>query len=245
MIKLGQEIGVNWLKLTVLIDNNPNPRNKSLLTRWGLSILGETPDIRFLFDTGPDPQALAYNSATLGINLGAINYVFISHMHLDHYGGIEYIIKRNPGIKVYIPENSYMVKRLKEEGANPVLVENGMRVCKGIYLVKIPTFIQEQSIVIRVKNYLVLLVGCSHPGIENIVSHVVEKFKTPIYAIIGGFHIGLDIPRLMRIVEIFRKVKVREIYPIHCTGEDAKEFLKRKLSNIYKEGYVGLSLYYR
>ena len=50
------------------------------------------------------------------------------------------------------------------------------------------TFIKEQSLIIKTEKGLVVLVGCSHPGVDKILERVREMKLGKIYAIIGGFH---------------------------------------------------------
>ena len=73
------------MKWTVLSDNRSN--DSRLFTEHGLSILLETEQHRILLDTGAS-DVFIKNAEQLGLDLSTVDYVFISHGHSDHAGGI-------------------------------------------------------------------------------------------------------------------------------------------------------------
>lgn len=88
-----------------------------------------------------------------------------------------------------------------------------------------------------------MIVGCSHPRIEKIVSYAHNITGKPIYVVMDGFHLGgVSEYRLNRIVEIFLNLDIKEVYPLHCTGENAREYFKIKLGERYRDGGVGLEI---
>ena len=80
------------MKWTVLSDNRRC--DDSLETEHGLSILLETKKHRILLDTGAS-DVFIRNATHLGIDLSTVDYVFISHGHSDHAGGLQYFVKSN------------------------------------------------------------------------------------------------------------------------------------------------------
>ena len=87
------------MKWTVLSDNRTN--NSQLFTEHGLSILLETERHRILLDTGAS-DVIIRNADLLGIDLSTVDYVFISHGHSDHAGGLQYFLKMNRQAKVIV-----------------------------------------------------------------------------------------------------------------------------------------------
>lgn len=87
------------MKWTVLSDNRTN--DSQLFTEHGLSILLETERHRILLDTGAS-DVLIRNADLLGIDLSTVDYVFISHGHSDHAGGIQYFLKMNRQAKAIV-----------------------------------------------------------------------------------------------------------------------------------------------
>ena len=82
---------------------------------------------------------------------------------------------------------------------------------------------------------LVLLVGCSHVGIVNILETVRKTLSIPIAAIIGGTHLveaGED--RLEKTIEAFRVHGVKTIAVSHCTGEAGMALLQKE----FPDGFV-------
>ena len=84
---------------TVLVDNRTD--NPSLETEHGLSILLETEKHNILLDTGASDM-LIRNAERLGKDLSRVDYVFISHGHSDHAGGLKYFMEINNKAKVIV-----------------------------------------------------------------------------------------------------------------------------------------------
>jgi len=87
------------MKWTVLSDNRT--KNPSLETEHGLSILLETAHYRILLDTGASDLFIR-NARQLNIDLSAVDYVFISHGHSDHAGGLRYLTAISPKARVIV-----------------------------------------------------------------------------------------------------------------------------------------------
>ncbi|UBM42418.1 MBL fold metallo-hydrolase [Hafnia paralvei] len=85
------------LNITVLLENKN--RHPQLDGGVGLSLLLDDGEQRILFDTGQD-QRFCDNAHRLGIDLGTLTRVVLSHGHYDHFGGLPYLIPHTP----YKPE---------------------------------------------------------------------------------------------------------------------------------------------
>jgi len=79
------------IKITTLSENTAGAGD--LLGEWGLSILVEAYGMRLLLDTGQSISA-AHNADVLGINLGTIDKIVLSHGHRDHTGGLQHLLKK-------------------------------------------------------------------------------------------------------------------------------------------------------
>ena len=84
---------------TVLSDNRTN--NDQLQTEHGLSILLETDKHRILLDTGACDMFIR-NAEQMGIDPYAVDYVFISHGHSDHAGGLKHLLEINKKAKIIV-----------------------------------------------------------------------------------------------------------------------------------------------
>jgi len=87
------------MKWTVLVDNRTE--DPSLETEHGLSVLLETDSHRILLDTGAN-DLLIRNAEKLGADLTNVDYVFISHGHNDHAGGLCYFMEINTTAQIVV-----------------------------------------------------------------------------------------------------------------------------------------------
>lgn len=70
-------------------------------TEHGLAVLLQTADKQILLDTGAS-DAFTANAEQLGIDLSAVDYVFLSHGHADHTGGLSAFLQVNKKAKIII-----------------------------------------------------------------------------------------------------------------------------------------------
>ena len=98
---------------TVLSDNRTC--NDLLQTEHGLSILLETDKHRILLDTGAS-DVFIRNAEKTGIDLSTVDYVFISHGHSDHAGGLQYLVERNRKAKVLVSPDAMSGKFFSKRG---------------------------------------------------------------------------------------------------------------------------------
>ncbi len=83
-------------------------------------------------------------------------------------------------------------------------------------------FADEVCLVIESGNGLVVIVGCSHPGILNMVETVRERFGREVCAVFGGSHlVEADEDRLSETMEILRDMGIGIAGFNHCTGDAA------------------------
>jgi len=201
-----------------------------LKTGWGFSCfvrqsLGAG-GLNILLDTGADSRTLLSNIEKMKINPKEIDFVFISHLHGDHTGGLSGILETTPNLKVYKPES------FSEE----------TEITENIWTTgPLGTWIKEQSLIINTKKGLVLITGCAHPGIVNIIKKSKEIFPTEsIYLVLGGFHLsGVSDFGLKSIINDFRKLGVQKAAPCHCSGDRCRELFKQEYGNDFIENGVG------
>jgi len=104
--------------------------------------------------------------------------------------------------------------------------------------------LDDSAIACKTKNGLVIITGCSHSGICNIIEHAKKVcYEQRVVDIIGGFHlINTDDYRLGKVCEYFKKLNLENLHMCHCTDFKAKERLE-KVAPVQKTG-VGLVLEY-
>lgn len=205
------------MKITIVYDNTS--RRKDLEADWGFSCLIEARGHRLLFDTGADGRRLLRNMQALGIDPMGVEEIFISHYHLDHTGGLQDFLAVNP-VRVYCPASCR-----PPAGSDAVAISAAMEIHPGIYSTGELAGI-EQSIAIDTEKGLVVVVGCSHPGVTEILS-AASTFGKP-YALIGGLH-GFRESQVLEPLEL--------VCPTHCTRH--KEEIRILYPGKYVEGGVG------
>ncbi len=91
------------MKIIVLSDNRTI--NSELETEHGLCVYLETAKYKCLLDTGAS-DIFVRNAAKLNVDLSEVDYVFISHGHADHIGGLPFFLKLNSKAKIVMSENA-------------------------------------------------------------------------------------------------------------------------------------------
>jgi hypothetical protein len=94
-------------QITVLYD--AFGKSSDMHKDWGYAALVEYGGKRILFDTGNNPDILAHNAQVKGIDLSKLDFVVMSHRHGDHMGGLSYVLKVNPAVKIYAPKEGFGV----------------------------------------------------------------------------------------------------------------------------------------
>jgi 7,8-dihydropterin-6-yl-methyl-4-(beta-D-ribofuranosyl)aminobenzene 5'-phosphate synthase len=74
---------------------------------WGFAALIEYRGKRILFDTGNNADVLARNVRAKGVDLSRLDFVVVSHRHGDHMGGLNYVLRVNPQVKIYTPKENF------------------------------------------------------------------------------------------------------------------------------------------
>ena len=98
---------------TVLSDNRSN--TPALETEHGLSILLQAERHKILLDTGAS-DVFVRNAEQMGIDLSDVDYVFISHGHSDHAGGLRYFMEHNQKAKVIVSPDAMSGKFFSKRG---------------------------------------------------------------------------------------------------------------------------------
>lgn len=167
-------------------------------------------------------------------------------------------IKRFIGIR-------YKKRYLESLGANFVFNTDFIEVEKGLFLTgEVPRqttfekpdprlfseidgkatqdiFLDDQSLIIDTEKGLILILGCAHSGMINIIHHVVAKTgKEKFYAILGGTHLDFLTPeQLEESIIALSKLEIERIGVSHCTGMRAAFRLHQEFGDRFFYGCVG------
>jgi len=198
--------------LTIIYDNTAYKPN--LTADWGFSCLIQGDDLpTILFDTGANGNILLSNMEKLDINPEDIEFVFISHNHFDHTGGLSAFLNVNNQVNLYVPQSLRGIRNAQEV----IHVTDAMKITENVFSTGELEHI-EQSMAVKTDKGLVLINGCSHPSMSNILDKASGFGK--VYAVVGGFHGFSD-------YELFKDMEL--ICPTHCTQH------KKEIESLYPD----------
>jgi len=230
------------LRLTIVYDNNDYDRR--LETKWGFSCLAEGLEKTILFDTGGDSATLLRNMRELNIDPAEIDAVVLSHIHGDHVGGLSGFLEENSDVIVYLPHSfpESFRDRVRTLGAEVDQVSEPSQLFAGVYTTgELGNGIKEQSLVVTTSKGLVIVTGCAHPGVVNIVRKARDIVaEDAVYLVIGGFHlVGTSTSQIESVIEEFRQLGVRKVAPCHCSGDETRRLFRQEYGEDYIESGVG------
>lgn len=219
------------LKITVLVEDT-SPK-VPFFGEHGLSLFIEADGKKILFDTGYSGNVLLHNAEKLNINLDTIDTFVLSHPHDDHSGGmgkVSHLIGHKPmfctsdAFGVHMPN----YELLKTHYTNVHPVTSNIEIIPGLWVTKerptlnSPHKTNEINLVAHLEGKgLVVIVGCSHHGLPNIIADAKNAFhnQIPIYALIGGLHLkNSTAEEIANIITLFTQEKIQLLLPNHCTG---------------------------
>lgn len=227
--------------ITTLFDNYKTV--PSLLTAHGFSCLveveNESGKYNILFDTGADGNILLSNMDILKIDAANFDSIFLSHIHSDHVGGLNNILEKNNKLQVFIPKSfpDSIKQTIESYNSNYKEIKNQEEIYNLVYSTgEIGTSIIEQSLVLETEKGLVVITGCAHPGIVNIVRKMKKILPgKKVYLVMGGFHLSTESnTTIENIIKDFRELGVEKVAPSHCSGNRTRELFKEE----YKENYI-------
>lgn len=139
-------------------------------------------------------------------------------------------IQYNTG-RFALSENAWLFCRLAEAAPEARPSPGFLREDQGKK--KPDLFLDEQILVVRQENGLVIICGCCHPGLLTSVNYIRGLFPDqPVQALLGGFHLGrATAAELADLARALQEISLKLIIPLHCTGPGASCFLKQVFSD--------------
>ncbi len=225
---------------TILYDNNAY--DPALQTGWGFACLVETEAGTVLFDTGADAPTLLGNMAQLGIDPQAIDVIVLSHVHGDHTGGLAGLLDTGIRPTVYAPE-AFPASFKESIRARTELVDvtGPQEIIPGLFTTgEMGTGIVEEALVVETGEGLVVVTGCAHPGVVNLVRRAKESVGGQVALVMGGFHLGsASRAQIESIIADFEQLGVRQVAPCHCTGDLARQMFAEAFGADFVPAGVG------
>jgi 7,8-dihydropterin-6-yl-methyl-4-(beta-D-ribofuranosyl)aminobenzene 5'-phosphate synthase len=263
-------------RVTILYDAfGRSPRMKK---DWGYSAFIEHRGKRILFDTGNDPEVFAHNVEAAAVDLSRLDFVVVSHRHLDHTAGLTHLLSVNATVKIYAPrevfgvfgselpsgfyrKQDYLPEEMRYYGGRPadtlefgtawpggrfVMVDSTLEVAPGVHLISLVSDavgtkeLRELSLALETPEGLVVVAGCSHPGIERIVE-AATGIDPRVHMVFGGFHLPAATDDVIAHIAtaLHDTYEVERVAPGHCTGEPAFYRFRNRWKGRYTYAGVG------
>ena len=206
-------------KLTIVFDNTTT--NPQSVEGWGFAAVVDYDGHRLLFDTGASGSVLLENMQQLGIDPATIEAVILSHQHGDHVDGLPALLATGIHPTVYAPALfSESFKRQVKAVTTLVEVDGAVEIVPGVHTTRPIGSIVEEALVVETGDGAVVITGCAHPGLVEIVREAQAVTSSPIAMVIGGFHLGsASESQVSSIIAELRQLGVEKVLPCHCTGE--------------------------
>jgi len=223
------------LEIVIVFDNKTLKPN--LTPGWGFACVVRFGGKTILFDTGADGAILLENMNKLNIDPEDIEVVALSHAHWDHANGLGHILAAKSNVMVYLPQSfpkSYK-ENVLHSGAQLKEIHSAEELFSGVFTTgEMKGIIEEQALAFKTSTGTVVITGCAHPGIVEIVRKAKEITADNIYLALGGFHFPKP-----EVVSVFRKLGVQKAAPCHCSGDEALDFFRESYGDDYIEIGVG------
>jgi 7,8-dihydropterin-6-yl-methyl-4-(beta-D-ribofuranosyl)aminobenzene 5'-phosphate synthase len=205
--------------MQIVFDNNKLPQECQSL--WGFSAYLK--EYKLLFDTGSNGRVLLKNMQKMGVNVEEIEYLFITHSHWDHIGGLDSIIELNPNITLFIPSSlsKHLIKDLQSLVKKVVICsKKPMHLFENLYTTGLlGSEMPEQALIVDGDKAKVIT-GCGHYGIENITQVAKDVLGKNIFCVEGGFHLlRSDEAKIRETIRKLKAMGVESAHATHCTGE--------------------------
>ncbi len=230
------------LEIRVLFDNTS--AREDLRRSWGFSAVVDFGGHRVLFDAGSDPILLLEHLDKMQIDPKTIEHAVISHQHGDHLRGVYWVFEKNPKMKVHFldcfPDEAF--RRATAVKMKPNRVKEPFQVVPGVYSTGVVDGLPpEQSLLIETSKGLVMIVGCSHPGLVKLVETAeTQRKKKSVRLLLGGIHMLRKNPeQIKEAINRLEDLKVVTVVPAHCSGDLAKELFQLNYGKQYHTAGAG------
>ncbi|MHA1505982.1 MAG: MBL fold metallo-hydrolase [Candidatus Asgardarchaeia archaeon] len=164
----------------------------------------------------------------------------------------------------------YTMEEMRENGAKFLLLKSPLEVAPGVYflgeierdpdfftplksnytieegILKPHKLLDDTAVAVKVDGFgTVVVTGCSHSGIVNIVRKAEEVTKSEVHAVIGGFHLlSAKKDFIEKTINALKDMGVKEVHTGHCTGLLAEYMFLSEYKDNFKKIHSGYTVKY-
>lgn len=138
----------------------------------------------------------------------------------------------------YLSHNILLFKNFEQVTSFESMQNKFVRNVNGSY--ETDCFQDELVMGLVTKNGLIVVVGCSHVGIINIIQTIQKRVNMPIYAVIGGTHlVDASEERIDQTIKQFKQRNIQWLAVSHCTGQRAMRKMEEAFSQRFQMNVTG------
>ena len=161
-----------------------------------------------------------------------------SKEEIEKLGGT-WILSRDP---IHLMPGVFTLGEITKEEK----VEFEKKVTIGLYKLEkgrlVPDEVEDEiGLAINTKKGLIVIGGCSHPGIVSMAQKATKISRIDqVYAVIGGFHlVDAEDERIQNTVNALKKMGVKKVYTGHCTGLKAENMFANEFGKDFEKLHSG------
>jgi len=161
-----------------------------------------------------------------------------SKEEIEKLGGT-WILSRDP---IHLMPGVFTLGEITKEEK----VEFEKKVTIGLYKLEkgrlVPDEVEDEiGLAINTKKGLIVIGGCSHPGIVSMAQKATKISRIDqVYAVIGGFHlVDAEDERIQNTVNALKKMGVKKVYTGHCTGLKAESMFANEFGKDFEKLHSG------
>lgn len=230
------------LEIRVIYDNTS--ARADMKEDWGFAAVVTLDGRRVLFDSGTKPDLFLENLSKMDVKPESIQAAVISHEHPDHRNGIYKLYPLYSPMAVHFLDsfNPAAFAEAASVGMQPKRINGPEEIVPGIFTTgTVAGSPKEQALVIPTAKGLVVLTGCSHPGVVKMVEAAEHsRGVNQVRLLLGGLHLyQTPEAEIGRIVARLQALHVERVVPAHCSGAAAMQSFEKAYGRACEKAGAG------
>jgi len=230
--------------ITIVYDHGPT--RPGFRAGSGFACLVRAGGDTVLFDTGAYAPILLHNIEAAGARPQDISAIVLSHLDIDHYGGLFKFLEVNHAVSVYVPDStsSGFMSRITAYGASVTAVSRATTLSHGIISIgTVGDHMKEQALAVVTPKGSAVLIADAHPGVISMMQETHRSLPGGISIVLGGLHLE-EAPdqEIASVICAFRDMGVEQVALCHSTAARAKELFEQAYQDLCLPAGPGLEV---